>query len=381
VACGEGEQSPEGYFRSALSLLPTNANALHLLGITALPHSPQDAVQQFSRSLLLDPDFKGAYANLALAYLRLRSWDRAWKVARAGHERHPNAPQLAYHCAVATCQLALELVDKQVEQTDEYQEVQLAARQAKLDREQLELEAKAAKQDSDEKKKLLDQAVAARDAAREKMLRSDQESTQKGPVAGTKMRCLTNLEVFDGPPYWQPICHLKNRQVVIATGPPFRVDHYRMLPVEPTGYVDIKDLDRVESSSQMTEERKLYKDLQTQRDAAHNQWLEATQKTTEARSLVKKANEESIPTTISRRPVSRILDPELLDKYEGLRRISQEMFDKARSGPLALSRRRGPHCPWTEVDDAMIDAMKSGDGPVVINLPSNLGWPCNQYRL
>lgn len=101
----------ESHFRESLQLQPTNSNALFFLGMVALQMGkPEDAVKFLRRSLLLDPDFRAGYVNLAIGYLRLGRHAEALKVSEAGSARHPDAPQPHYHVGIACYQLAIARV-------------------------------------------------------------------------------------------------------------------------------------------------------------------------------------------------------------------------------------------------------------------------------
>lgn len=106
---GQGSQSPKDLFESSLQKLPTNSNTLFFLGYTMLQEErPNEAVVCLNKSLLLDPDYKAGYVNLAIGFLRQGEYERAIEVAYAGLARHPDSPHQHYHIAVAYCQLALQ---------------------------------------------------------------------------------------------------------------------------------------------------------------------------------------------------------------------------------------------------------------------------------
>jgi len=91
-------------FKRSLELNPLNSTTLYLLGMTCLEEQGQDdqqAVNLMARSLLLDPDFKGPYVNLGVAFLRLSRYDDAIRISEAGLGRHPQSPQCHYHIGVA----------------------------------------------------------------------------------------------------------------------------------------------------------------------------------------------------------------------------------------------------------------------------------------
>mmetsp|Transcript_8717 Transcript_8717/g.27331 ORF Transcript_8717/g.27331 Transcript_8717/m.27331 type:complete len:592 (+) Transcript_8717:176-1951(+) len=124
------------HLRNAVRLLPTNANALYLLGMAALDQGRiEEARDLLNRSLLLDPDHRAPYVNLGVAYLRLGSFGSAVEISQAGLSRFPQSPQSHYHIGVACCQLALEIDAVEArggelteEQDAEYEELRLQAR-------------------------------------------------------------------------------------------------------------------------------------------------------------------------------------------------------------------------------------------------------------
>jgi len=120
VARGQGiieAMTPPGRWESAEKLflesqrcLPWNATTLYLLGMCALEaERPDEAVQLFERSLLLDLDFRAPYVCLGIAYLRVRRFADAIELSEAGLRRHPESPQCNYHIGVACYYQAQEL--------------------------------------------------------------------------------------------------------------------------------------------------------------------------------------------------------------------------------------------------------------------------------
>jgi len=107
-------QPPKEFIENARRLLPTSSNALWMLGHTALQeYDPVLAVDYLNKCLLLDPDFKAGYVNLAVGLLRCKCWLAALQVAEASLQRHPDSPQQYYHIGVATYQLALHATDEE----------------------------------------------------------------------------------------------------------------------------------------------------------------------------------------------------------------------------------------------------------------------------
>jgi len=99
--------------RKSIEWHPANATATYLLGMCMLElDQPEEAVDLFHRSLLLDLDFKAPYVNLGVAYLRLRRWEDAIEVSEALLKRHPDSPQCHYHIGVACYFMSLKLEDK-----------------------------------------------------------------------------------------------------------------------------------------------------------------------------------------------------------------------------------------------------------------------------
>eukprot|EP00413_Alexandrium_margalefii_P016579 CAMPEP_0204543970 /NCGR_PEP_ID=MMETSP0661-20131031/20167_1 /ASSEMBLY_ACC=CAM_ASM_000606 /TAXON_ID=109239 /ORGANISM="Alexandrium margalefi, Strain AMGDE01CS-322" /LENGTH=470 /DNA_ID=CAMNT_0051550709 /DNA_START=1 /DNA_END=1409 /DNA_ORIENTATION=+ len=98
------------FFRRSVELLPTNAAALYLLGMSELElGNAKEAASIMERSLVLDLDFKAPYVNLGVAYLRLGRFDEAIEMSEALLKRHPESPQCHYHIGVACYQKAHRL--------------------------------------------------------------------------------------------------------------------------------------------------------------------------------------------------------------------------------------------------------------------------------
>jgi len=90
------------WFKKSLETMPTNATTIYFLGMYQLETGkPELALDDIDRSLLLDPDFKAPYVNRAVAWLRLRQYERAAKSAEAGLARHPGVPQLLFNLGTA----------------------------------------------------------------------------------------------------------------------------------------------------------------------------------------------------------------------------------------------------------------------------------------
>eukprot|EP00811_Abedinium_folium_P035925 NODE_867_length_2726_cov_10.400923.p1 GENE.NODE_867_length_2726_cov_10.400923~~NODE_867_length_2726_cov_10.400923.p1 ORF type:complete len:545 (-),score=136.31 NODE_867_length_2726_cov_10.400923:326-1960(-) len=95
------------YFRKSLVAMPTNATSRYLLGMYYLDaNRPIDAAICMAQSLQLDPDFKAAYSNIGVAYLRLGQYERTVKVSGVGMMRHLNTPHFFYHAGLAHFALA-----------------------------------------------------------------------------------------------------------------------------------------------------------------------------------------------------------------------------------------------------------------------------------
>ena len=100
------------HFQRSISSQP-NANALFWFGMYWLNSGRQldAAIALMRKSLLLDPDFKGPYVNLGVAYLRHSKYEKAIEISRAGLARFPDSPQCHYHIAVASYQKAFRLFE------------------------------------------------------------------------------------------------------------------------------------------------------------------------------------------------------------------------------------------------------------------------------
>lgn len=106
----DGWDNPRQYFKKSLQLLPMNSNALYLMGQAFLDTCQlTQAVEFMTKSMLLDPDFRGPYINLGVAYIRLHDYTSAIQISDAALKRFPQSPQCRYHLGVARCQLALIL--------------------------------------------------------------------------------------------------------------------------------------------------------------------------------------------------------------------------------------------------------------------------------
>jgi len=90
------------YWEESIEALPCNASTLYLIGMAHLEmENPSRAVDYMHRSLILDLDFKAAYLNLGVAYLRLNRLEEAVACSEACLRRHPESPQCHYNIAVA----------------------------------------------------------------------------------------------------------------------------------------------------------------------------------------------------------------------------------------------------------------------------------------
>merc|ERR550525_1276916 len=86
-------QDGEQYLNTSYQHMPTNANALMLMGIRSQQEgNPEEAVKWLTRSLLLDPDFKAPYVYLGISHLRLQAYNKAIEISDAGLARHPETP-------------------------------------------------------------------------------------------------------------------------------------------------------------------------------------------------------------------------------------------------------------------------------------------------
>jgi len=100
------------HFALAARIMPRNANALFWKGFAELNvGSLEDAVTFMNQALLLDPDLKGAYINLGIAYLRQRRYERTVQISNFGLHRFPKTPQCHYHLGVAAYQQAVLLFE------------------------------------------------------------------------------------------------------------------------------------------------------------------------------------------------------------------------------------------------------------------------------
>lgn len=97
------------HFDYSVLMQPVNANALFWFGMSLLVSGKLDkAIEFMNKSLILDPDFKGPYVNLGVAYLRNKQYKEAIDVSRAGLARFPDSPQCRYQIAAASYLLAIK---------------------------------------------------------------------------------------------------------------------------------------------------------------------------------------------------------------------------------------------------------------------------------
>lgn len=93
--------------RRALEEHPANATARHYLGMALLERGDvAGAVLELQLSLLLDPDWKASYVNLAVAAIRAGDWKLAEQACQAGLARHPRTLACSYNLAVSLYQQA-----------------------------------------------------------------------------------------------------------------------------------------------------------------------------------------------------------------------------------------------------------------------------------
>eukprot|EP00435_Cladocopium_sp_Y103_P049543 s2939_g15.t1 len=104
-----GKKKAVEHLKKAITVMPTNATARYLLGMQHLESEQWTAaIGSFEESLQLDPDFKAPWINMAVAFLRLRQWQRVLEVSDAALYRHPNTAHCFYNKGLAYFFLALE---------------------------------------------------------------------------------------------------------------------------------------------------------------------------------------------------------------------------------------------------------------------------------
>jgi len=380
----ELQQSTESYlraeehFQTALQLMPTNANALHLLGCRAIKvGNPYDAVWPLTQSLLLDPDYKGAYVNLGMAYLQLKNWERAIQVSQAGLERHPDSPHLAYHAGVAYSQQALALVNEFAEQSEEMEEARRVAQQVKTNKAGLEEAEKQARAEFEVKHAAWKQATEEKKQAQNEheyqMKRVKARPIEEGMKLKVSQSCAV-FHVFDS--HWDEIGTLQKGQLVTVKGPPKDREGYTMVSIiETGGLVHLQDLEVCEVGGKG---QHVVIEKEAALKVAYAQFEEARKSLNQAKERNKALVVEE--AAIPRRPISRLLPTCEAQRYQELRRNAIDWLQSAQEHEISKNRRRGQP-PFQEADCAMLDAMESGEGPVKIYLPERLGWPSAQYRL
>jgi len=341
--------------------LPANANAWHLVGLKAVTEGrPADAVEPLTKALLLDPDFKGAYVNLGLAYLRLGNWQRSIDVSVAGQARHADVAQFDYHIGVAYCQLALNMVNSRMATSDEM--ARATARKAELE--------EAARLAVEEVEVCKRAEEEARRAVREAKSTSDRRVAVI--EEGTPLLVLEDIDVFESVESELETGQLRRGSKVEAAGKPRDSAGCTWVPIQPRGAVNRRAVDVHVVN---TEEKRALKEKDAKLKAAADARIEAVTRMKEARA----AAQEAVPD-LRLRPVAQLLPPDEFGRYEDWRRRSLEAFGQARDNVVVLGRRRFLESPFLDVDDEMVTAMSSGEGPVEIQLPQNLGWPSNQYK-
>jgi len=332
-------------------------------------------VTLLTRSLLLDPDYKGVYVNLGMAYLRLHSWERCIEVCAAGERRHPDAPQFPYHRAIAYCQLALGIVNAAADASEEMARLrELAAtfeeRKAKLEAEEQKAREELALRDAE-----YEEALKAKSAAQRDMEEVESKARRQPIDAGAKLKARISVSIFASFECWDEIGTLRPQQVVTAAGPEQRIESYPMVPIEPCGVIDRRDMEPVIGGVS----REAYEQREREvRDARSKQAAAKVAVKTAKRAVSEMVLAQAL---IPRRPAAKLLGVEQWTEYEQLRLDSLQAWQKARDNEVSRGRRRGLHAPWLEVDDEMFDAMETAEGPIQIELPTSIGWQSAQYRL